>query len=342
MNLIDELNALILNDNDPAPFSGVVSLRRGDVVLFEQGYGYAQRAEEIPNHANTRFQMASGSKIFTAVAACKLIEQGKLSLDTKLFDHLGKDILPGFSREVTVKHLLTHSSGITSYFEEDILPEYEDLWQDTPMYRVRRPADFLQKFTNQTQRFKPGKRFEYNDGGFILLGLLCEIVSGKVFVDLVQEMVFNPANMTDSGYFSADQLPKNTAYAYIDNEDGAWRTNFFTVPVVGAPDGGAYTTAPDMAKFWQALFDHQLLSPEMTAEMLKPQITPGWDDNTHYGLGVWLNQENGNPILTLVQGSDPGVEMYSEYIHDKGVTLTMLGNTSLSLQRLMEKVEEVL
>lgn len=336
------IHTLINQHNDLELFSGTIHISKGEEILFSEGFGYAQRAEEIPNRPNTRFQMASGCKIFTAIAALKLIEQGKLSLDTKLFDLLGADELPGFSREVTVKHLLTHSSGITSYFEEDVHPEYEDLWQNTPMYTVRRPADFLQKFTNPTQKFTPGEKFEYNDGGFVLLGLMCEIASGRIFTEFVQESVFDPAGMTESGYFATDQLPKGTAYAYIDNADGSWRTNLFTVPVIGGPDGGAYTTGPDMMRFWDAVFSHKLLSPQMTMEMLKPQIETGWDAYTHYGYGVWLNRKNGKTVVTLVQGADPGVEMYSEYLHEKGITLTILGNTSLSLQQLMGKIEEVL
>ncbi|MEE4194448.1 MAG: serine hydrolase [Anaerolineae bacterium] len=339
MNL-KNLQETITSHNDPEPFSGVVHISKGDEVLFAEGFGYAQRAEEILNRPDTRFQMASGCKIFTAVAALKLIEQGKLSLATKLFDHLEPDVLPGFSRDVTVEHLLTHSSGITSYFEEDVNPDYEDLWQDTPVYKVRRPADFLQKFTNPTQKFTPGEKFEYNDGGFILLGLLCEIASGKVFPDLVQELVFDPAGMIDSGYFATDQLPKGSAYAYIHNEDGSWRTNFFAVPIIGAPDGGAYTTGPDMARFWKALFSHQLLSPALTAEMLKPKITTGWDaPYTHYGYGVWLYNDNGKPLMTYIEGEDPGVALRSAYLHEKDITLTLLGNTMDSLWGMIAKVE---
>ena len=344
----EQLNSIITSHDDPEPFTGSVHVSKfdsskGEEILFAEGFGYAQRAEEIPNRTNTRFQMASGCKIFTAVAALKLIEQGKLTLDTKLFDHLDPEKLPGFSHEVTARHLLTHSSGITSYFEEDVNPEYEDLWQDTPMYTVRRPVDFLQKFTNPTQKYTPGEKFEYNDGGFILLGLLCELVSDMEFPQLVQESVFDPAGMTDSGYFSTDQLPKNTAYAYIQNEDGSWRTNFFTVPIIGAPDGGAYTTGPDMMRFWDALFSHKLISPAWTTEMLNPQIDTGWDAPfTHYGYGVWLEVENDAVVKTFVEGYDPGVALRSEVLHNKDLTVTLLGNTSRALWSLIPKIEEVL
>ena len=135
----------IEGQSEPELFSGVVHLTRGDEVLFEQGYGLAIRSESIPNKSNTRFQMASGCKIFTSVAACQLVEQGRLQFDTRLSECVDAEF-PHFAPNITIHHLLTHSSGITSYFEEDVDPDYEALWRDVPMYNVRGPRDFLPLF----------------------------------------------------------------------------------------------------------------------------------------------------------------------------------------------------
>jgi len=278
---LQRLTDCIEHQTEPEPFSGVVYLTQGDEVLLEGAYGDAIRTESIPNTARTRFQMASGCKVFTSVAVCQLVEQGKLAFDTPLRECVDAT-LPNGASGVTVRHLLTHSSGITSYFEEDIDPDYEALWKGTPMYTVRGPRDFLPLFPDKPARFAPGARFEYNDGGYILLGLAIECITGTPFAAYVQANVLEPAGVADSGYFFADQLPGGTAYAYIRNPDGTWRTNVFAIPIVGGPDGGAYTTAPDMAQFWKALMGKTLLSDGMAALFLDAQIaTSSKPPSTH-------------------------------------------------------------
>lgn len=136
------IERVISDENEKSPFSGVILVRKKGESLFEKGYGLANRAESIPNSINTRFQMASGCKIFTSAAICQLVQRGLIGFDTLLKDCL--DIpFPRFSPKITVHHLLTHSSGITSYFEEDVDPDYEALWKERPVYNMRAPRDFL-------------------------------------------------------------------------------------------------------------------------------------------------------------------------------------------------------
>lgn len=336
------IKACIEEQTEPEPFTGVVHLMRGDEVLFADAYGFAIRPEEIPNKINTRFQTASGCKVFTSVAICQLVEQRSLSFDARLSECVDV-VFPHFDPEITIRHLLTHSSGITSYFEEDIDPDYEALWHDLPMYKVRGPRDFLPLFQHKSMKFSPGERFEYNDGGFILLGLVVECLSGSNFADVIQDNVFERAGMEDSGYFAMDQLPERTAYAYIQNPNGTWRTNFYAVPIIGAPDGGAYVTAPDMARFWRALIGDQLLDVEMTQRLLKPQIdTKGDPTAAHYGYGVWIDQVDGSVRRYFVEGFDPGVAMKSSFYPGEDLILTVIGNTSHALWPLCEKLETLL
>jgi CubicO group peptidase (beta-lactamase class C family) len=336
------LRECIQNQVEPEPFSGVVHLTKGDEILFEAGSGLAIRSERIPNTIDTRFQTASGCKIFTSVAICRLVEQGRLSFDALLSDCV--DVaFPNFAPDITIHHLLTHCSGITSYFEEDVDPDYEALWQDVPMYKVRGPRDFLPLFQHKPMKFAPGERFEYNDGGYILLGLVVECVTGTDFTTFEQENVFRVAGMQDSGYFATDRLPERTAYAYIEDDDGAWRTNFYAVPIIGAPDGGAYTTARDMARFWRALISGRLLSAEMTGSLLESQIvTTGNPTSTHYGYGVWINQAEGLVRNYFVEGFDPGVAMKSSFYPDEDLLLTVIGNTNRAPWPLYEKLEALL
>ena len=334
-----QIDACVAKKTDPEPFSGVVHLARGDETLFAKGYGFAIRAESIPNQVNTRFQTASGCKIFTSVAVCQLVDRGELRFDTPLSECVDAEF-PNYDPGITVGHLLTHSSGITSYFEEDVNPDYEALWQDLPMYRIETPWNFLPLFQHKEMKFPPGEKFEYNDGGFILLGLVIESVAGMSFSRFIREYVFDPAGMADSGYFRTDQLPERTAYAYIKNPDGTWRTNFFAIPIIGAPDGGAYVTAPDMARFWKALMGNKLLSGEMTASLLSPQIAIGWESSyTHYGYGVWIEQIEGGLRKFGVEGFDPGVALKSAVYPGENVILTMIGNTSGALWSLYGEIE---
>jgi CubicO group peptidase (beta-lactamase class C family) len=339
---IRKISNRIEQQTEPESFSGVVYLAQGGKMLFAEGYGMAIRSEAIPNRITTRFQMASGCKVFTSVAVCQLVERGVLTFDTRLCDCVDA-LFPHYDPGITVHHLLTHSSGITSYFKEDVNDDYEALWQTLPMYGIRRPRDFLPLFQHEPMKFSPGARFEYNDGGYILLGLILEAVTGMCFSDYIQQHVFERAGMVDSGYFATDQLPARTAYAYIRNPDGSWRTNFFAVPIVGAPDGGAYTTAPDMARFWQALLRGRLLGREVTDVLLKAQICTGWNaPYTHYGYGLWIEMAGKTVRKYFVEGFDPGVALRSTVYPDRDIVLTLIGNTQDALWSLWSALEEVL
>ena len=337
-----QLRACIERQADPELFSGVVYLTRDDEVLFEHASGFAIRSESIPNRVDTRFQTASGCKIFTAVAVCRLVETGRLSFDTRLKDCVAESF-PNYAAGITIGHLLTHTSGITSYFEEDVDPDYEALWKHRPMYRVRKPGDFLPLFQDKQMKFTPGERFDYNDGGYILLGVAIESVTEKSFRVYIEENVFGPAGMVDSGYFPTDQLPGRTAYAYIENPDGTWRTNFFAVPIIGAPDGGAYTTAPDMARFWSALMGNRLLDEHTTGRLLEPRVvTTSKPPYAHYGYGVWIDRASDGTRKFFVEGSDPGVALRSALYPAENVTLTVIGNTGRALWPLYREIEKTL
>ena len=237
---VESIASCIEKQAEPEPFSGVVYLTRGDKVLFESAQGLAIKSESIPNRISTRFQTASGCKVFTAAAICQLVDRGELEFDA-LLSECTDLVFPRFAPDISIYHLLTHTSGITSYFEEDVDPDYEALWADTPVYRVKGPRDFLPMFQHKPMKFQPGERFDYNDGGYILLGLVIESVTDMDFAAYIRERVFEPAGMDDSGYFASDRLPERTAYAYIKTGAGTWRTNVFAVPIVGGPDGGHVT-----------------------------------------------------------------------------------------------------
>jgi CubicO group peptidase (beta-lactamase class C family) len=334
---------IVRRQTPPNEFSGVIQIRKHGAVAFESAYGLANRADQIPNRIDTRFAMASGCKIFTAVAACQLVDRGLLSFDARLCDCL--DIrFPHFDPKVSVHHLLTHTSGIPDYFDEQMMDDYADLWRERPMYTIRSPRDFLPMFQNEKMRFAPGERFYYSESGFITLGLIVEHLSSLSFKDYIRKNIFEPAGMTDSGYFATDQLPPRTALNYIyDKETGSWRTNIFAVPIIGAPDGGAFTTAPDMSGFWRALNERRLLNEPTTQQLLTPYVRAESEGaDMYYGYGVWITRRDDHVVCYGVQGYDPGVAMRSTVFPAQSLEITMLGNTSEVLWPIYRDLLETL
>ena len=322
---IEALHAALRRQHEVLPFSGVVHIREGGETVFSQAWGYADKAEQRPNTIDTRFAVASGSKTFTAAAICQLVEQGKLAFDTRLTDCL--DIaFPRFDPAVTIHHLLTHTSGIPDYFDEDVSDDYEALWTQRPMYTIRTPADFLPLFQHLPMKFAPGEKFHYNNAGYIVLGLIVEQVSGIPFADYVQRHIFDTCEMSRSGYFPTDRLPAGTAYGYITDGNGGWRTNFFAVPIVGGPDGGVFVTAPDMCRFWDALHAYRLMGEPMTRRLLTPyaDVTEGFDNA--YGYGLWMQTSGGIVDLYHAEGSDPGSAFLSGVIPARKIDFSVIGN----------------
>jgi CubicO group peptidase (beta-lactamase class C family) len=310
------------------PFSGVVMVRRGGEVIHAKGYGLAHRAEQIPNRIDTRFGTASGTKTFTAIAVCQLAEAGKIDLDAPISRYI-REGLPKYDPGVTVHQLLSHTSGITEYLDDDLSTEdYAALFERYPVYTLRGPADYLPMFPDG-MAFNPGERFVYNNGAFILLALLVETQSGMPYAKYVEENVFARAGMSDSGFFESDNLPGRTALGYLtDNGDGIWRTNVFLLPIRGGGDGGAYVTAPDMGKFWDALLGDQLLSKPMRERMLSIQATDADDPTDSYGYGIWITTNESRQIIRyIVSGGDQGVHFASTLIPRHDSLVTVIGNT---------------
>jgi len=269
--------------------------------------------------------MASGSKTFTAVAVCQLVERGCFDFDTALRDCLDIEF-PHFDPKVTVHHLLTHTSGIPDYFDEELMDDFEALWLERSCYSMRGPKDFLPMFQSEPMKLPPGERFSYSNAGFIVLGLLIEQHSGMSFADYVSQNVLERAGMADSAYFAADRLPGRTALSYIVEED-SWRTNIYAVPIIGQPDGGAYTTAPDMARFWDTLAEGRLLEPALVERMLTAHASAKSKDDLYYGYGVWIEKRGDTLERFYALGCDPGVTFISAVFPGKNLQATVIGNS---------------
>lgn len=341
--LIDQI---IIEQEQANPFSGAILVRLKDETVYARGYGLAYRAESIPNTINTRFGTASGTKTFTATAICQLVEQGKVILAAPLTEYIKAD-LPQYDPGVTVHHLLSHTSGIPDYLDEEVMTDedYNALFARVPIYTLRSPVNYLQMFPAGEMNFKPGERFRYCNGAYILLALIVEQQSGIPYQQYVEQNVFARAGMTESGFFEMDRLPERTALGYLhDTETNTWRTNIFSLPIIGGGDGGAYVTAPDMAKFWDALLGYRLLSKEMTDAMLTPHTAAGAPgENKHYGYGMWITTDSTGGVLRYSAiGGDLGVSFISSVIPQHNTLVTIVGNTNGPTKAVFDKICKVI
>jgi CubicO group peptidase (beta-lactamase class C family) len=313
-------------------FSGVVSVSRGDDVLFERAYGLAHRAYRVPATTGTRFAIASGSKGFTALTVAGLVADGLLTYGTPARELLGAD-LPLIAADVTVEHLLTHTSGIGDYFDEGAGHGIDDYVLTVPVHELATTEQYVAALGGFPTAFPAGERFAYCNGGFVVLALLAERAAGRPFHDLVRERVFAPAGMSRTDYLRSDSLPGDAATGYL--ADG--RTNVFHLPVLGGGDGGAYSTVGDMRAFWPALLAGRILDPAAVAELLRPRN--GDPDGRRYGAGFWL-RPTGSAVF--LEGYDAGVSFRSVHDPATGLTHTVIANTSEATWPVSRRLNELL
>ncbi|WP_439657188.1 serine hydrolase domain-containing protein [Lentzea sp. HUAS TT2] len=295
-------------------FSGVVQIDRAGEIEFAKAYGLANRAYGVPNTVDTRFGIASGGKGFTALTVLSLIRQGALSLDTTARSLLGDD-LPLIADDVTVEHLLTHTSGIGDYLDEEGDWQVDDYVMGA-VHTLTTTEAFLPLLDGIPTKFKAGERFGYCNGGYVVLALLAERASGQGYHDLVRERVLRPADMTRTDFLRSDELPADAAVGYLEGLD---RSNVFHLPVLATGDGGIHTTAGDMSKFWRALFAGD------DAEVVTRPRHDVPEESLRYGLGFWLHETSDTVILA---GYDAGESFKSTHDPHTGTTITVLSNTS--------------
>lgn len=322
--------------NQMKDFSGVIQIRNTEKIIYEKVHGFADISNERLNNNNTRFGIASGAKLLTSIAVCKLVEQGKLKFDSLLKDYIDFD---NFDDHVTIKNLLTHTSGLPDYFDEEELSDFSELWNHNPMYMMKEPRNFIPLIKKYRTMFKPGEKFHYNNGAFVILAFIVEIISGIRFIDFVKEHIFDVLEMNSSGYFSMDMLPKNCAYGYKLDSEGKLKTNIYSVPIIGGGDGGVFVTANDMSKLWEGLLNYKLLSKDVTNELLTPQVYV--NNDLFYGYGIWMIKTNDTICKYYITGSDPGVSFMSAVYPKEQIEVIILGNREFNTYEIIQEIEKV-
>ena len=308
-------------------FSGSVLVIHGETALLECGVGVADRASGTPVTPRSRFGLASLSKMFTAAAVLSCVRDGLLAPGDRVVDLLPPERRPRtLPVDVTVHHLLTHTSGIGDYAEEDedvanYVEDYGSLWVDRPTYAMQRPDDFLPMYADAPPVMEPGAGFHYSNAGYVLLGAVLEQVTGQPFVDAMNERVFGPVGMADSGYLRLDESLPDVAVGYLPRGPGdPWRTNLFSVPVVGGGDGGACATARDIDRFLRAVASGRLLGDELSALMQTRHVPVA--EGFWMGYGLFLREDGSLGH----GGGDPGVETMTRHWPDRDLTFVVLCN----------------
>jgi CubicO group peptidase (beta-lactamase class C family) len=226
-------------------FSGNVLIAKDGKPVYEKSYGFADRANKVPNTSATHFNLGSINKTFTQTAIQQLIQRGKMSLT----DTIGK-LLPDYAQETTraatVDQLLRHTAGVADFFGEEFSRAGKD--------RFRSNTDYYKFVSNLKPLFAPGARTQYCNGCYIVLGAIIERVSGISYERYVEENIFKPAGMTASGPLQTDGIIPNVAMGYTRRAgDGQLRSNVLVHGASGSAAGGAYTTATDLLAFSEAL-----------------------------------------------------------------------------------------
>jgi len=231
--------------------NGAVLVAHEGKVIFKKGYGYANFEWDIPNTPDTRFRLASVTKQFTAMLILQLSEKGKLQLDGKVSDYL-PDYPKANGSRITIYHLLTHSSGVPNYTS---LPDFFQRHARNPYS----PKDFIPVFSELPLEFEPGSTFKYSNSGYFILGAIIEQITGMSYAKALQEYIFKPLHMDQSGYDLSAPIIKKRAAGYRKTIDGYANAPYLDMSLPFAA-GALYSTVEDLYLWDQGLYKDQLLS----------------------------------------------------------------------------------
>jgi CubicO group peptidase (beta-lactamase class C family) len=305
--VVDEFVARYLSKNQ-IPGAAVLVKKNGETVI-SKGYGIANLEHAVPVKPETVFQSGSIGKQFTATAIMMLVEEGKLGLDDPLSKYLE---IPKSWDKITIRHMLTHTSGMGDY------PEAFSLQQDYTEEQM------LQMVTKQPLQFEPGDKWNYSNLAYVTLGILIHKVSGEFYGDYLKKRVFEPLGMKSTRIITEDEIVMNRAAGYrLDG--GAIRNQEWVAPTVNTTaDGSLYFTIEDLAKWDEGLEKGTLLRKDSFEKMWTPVILN--DGKQHpYGFGWAVNTQNG---VKLVEhgGAWQGFATHIARYLDERLTVVVLCN----------------
>lgn len=284
-------------------FSGsVLAAKKGEIIIGK-GYGMANYELDVPNTANTKFHLGSITKQFTAMAVMQLQEKGKLSINDTLAKYI-PDYPNG--KKITVHHLLTHTSGIPDYINDD------DTFSE--ICRLYHTLDkVIDRFKNKPLEFQPGTRYDYSNSGYLLLSYIIEKASGMPYEKFLHEYIFKPLNMKNTGYDHVTPIIKNRALGYSILDGRMTNAEFFDRSTLQGADG-LYSTVEDLYLWERSLYTEKLVSKSTLDKIFTPYPPAniygyGWTTNgvemRHFGrmdgyyTFIFRNTANDTSIIVL-------------------------------------------
>jgi CubicO group peptidase (beta-lactamase class C family) len=312
--LTDEVAALLDRTCARDVFSGTVLIAMGEEVIFSHACGEASKRFHAPNDLETKFNLGSMNKMFTSTAIMKLVERGLVSVDDPISKHVDESWLPKeVTDRITVHHLLTHTSGLGSYFNDTYWRSsralYRTLDDYKPLIRDERPA------------FEPGTDYRYSNTGMFLLGVVIESATDQSYFDYVREHIYQPAGMDHSDSDEMDYPVENLAIGYDHAPTSPWQyeNNLYKHVIKGGPAGGGFSTVGDLHRFALGLLSGALVSQESRARMWKDHVGEGYG----YGFGI---QEGPNGKVVGHSGGFAGINANLDIMLDRGYIVAVMSN----------------
>ncbi len=314
---VDKINELVSLYSDYDMFNGAVLVVDQGEILYKKGFGMANMEWDIPNKVDTKFQIASMTKSFTAMLIMQLVVENKLDLHTPISTYL-KDYPKINGNQITIHHLLTHSAGIGHGLDKE---------------KHNKPEAMVNQFANAPLEFTPGERFKYSNSGYTILGYIIEVITEKSYEDVLQERIFKPLEMKNSGFYKHRPLIKNMASGYYRNF-GEYYDNENSDKSTAYAAGAIYSTVEDLFLWDQALNTEALLPKKYMDLLFRKHIV---DSNVHYGYGWELRDKPiGNTSETVAtighSGSIGGFRSLHTRIPSRNASIIILNNTSHSFR----------
>lgn len=331
-----ELRAYVERLDKLDAFSGAVLFAKDGEPLLTLAVGQANRDFKAPNTIDTKFNLGSMNKMFTAVAVLQLAEQGKLSLDDTLSKHLdtswlSQDILD----RVTIRQLLNHTSGLGSYFNET--------FERTSRAHFREVNDYKPLTVGETLAFEPGTKQRYSNTGLLIAGAIVEKASGDNYFEYIRRNVTGPAGMTSTDCYQLDRVNDNLAVGYerLVGPGGSpteYFNNIFAHVFRGGPAGGGYSTVTDLLRFDRALRGGKLLKQESLTLAWTPTNVP---QSFNYGLGFFVEETPAGRAVG--HGGDfAGISAQFRMYLDSGYTVAVLSNYDEAARLVESKARELI
>ncbi|UCC82611.1 MAG: beta-lactamase family protein [Gemmatimonadota bacterium] len=311
-------------------FSGTVLLAKDDEVLFSHACGEASKRFHVPNNIDTRFNLGSMNKMFTATAIAQLVERGEVSYDETIDNYVDESWLPAeITSKITIHHLLSHTSGLGSYFSEKFFNESRRLYREID--------DFKPLVQEEELAFEPGERFRYSNTGMLLLGAVIESATGVGYFDYIRQHIYGPAGMESSDSYEMDYPVENVAIGYDPQprHEPAWMNNLFLHSIKGGPAGGGFSTVGDLHRFARALVAGVLVSQGSLEVMWTAKSDAG------YGYG-FVTQVGPKGRVVGHGGGFTGINGDLAIFVDAGYVVAVLSNYSNGASPLSGRIQNLI